>query len=71
MLDIPDTSKTFEVYCDTSYQGLGCVLMQDKRPVAYASKQLKVHEKNYSAHDLELVAVVFALKTWRHYLYGS
>jgi len=71
ILAIPDTAKTFEVYCDASYQGLGCVLMQDKRHVAYASRQLKVHEKNYPTHDLELAAVVFALKTWRHYLYGA
>jgi len=71
VLVIPDTTKTFELYCDASYQGLGYVLMQDKRPIAYASRQLKVHGKNYLTHDLDLVAVVFALKTWRHYLYGS
>jgi len=71
ILIIPDTNKKFEVYCDASYQGLGCVLMHEKRSVAYASRQLKVHEKNYPTHDLELAAVVFALKTWRHYLYGS
>jgi len=71
ILAIHDTTKTFEVYCVASYQGLGCVLMQEKRPIAYASRQLKVHEKNYPTHDLELAAVVFALKTWRHYLYGA
>ena len=49
----------------------GCVLMQEGRLVAYASRQLKVHEKNYPTHDLELAAIVFALKSWRHYLYGS
>ena len=63
ILAILNTTKTFEVYCDASYQGLGCVLVQDKRPLAYASRQLKVHEKNYPTHDLELAAVVFALKT--------
>jgi len=47
------------------------VLMQGKRPVAYASRQLKVHEKNYPTHDIELVVVVFALKAWRHYLHGA
>ena len=71
ILAIPDTTKTFEVYCDASYQGLGCVLMQEKRLIAYASRQLKVHEKNYPTHDLELAAVDFALKTWRHYLYRA
>ena len=69
ILAIHDTTKTFEVYYDASYQGLGFVLMQEKWPIAYASRQLKVHEKNYPTHDLELVAVVFAIKTWRHYLY--
>jgi len=70
MLAILDTTKMFEVYYDASYQ-LGCVLMRDKRLMAYTSRQLKVHEKNYLTHDLELAVVVFAFKTWRHYLYGS
>ncbi|GJQ99828.1 putative reverse transcriptase domain-containing protein [Tanacetum coccineum] len=59
------------VYYDASNQGLGCVLMQRGKVIAYASRQLKTHEKNYTTHDLELGAVVFALKTWRHYLYGT
>ncbi|GJU10183.1 putative reverse transcriptase domain-containing protein [Tanacetum coccineum] len=63
--------KDFIVYCDASNQGLGCVLMQRGKVIAYASRQLKIHEKNYTTHDLELGAVVFALKTWRHYLYGT
>ena len=58
------------VYCDASRQGLGCVLMQHERVIAYASRQLRKNEQNYPTHDLELVAVVFALKIWRHYLYG-
>ncbi|WMV45604.1 hypothetical protein MTR67_038989, partial [Solanum verrucosum] len=60
----------FVVYCDASKIGLRCVLMQNGKFIAYASRQLKVHEKNYPTHDLELVAVVFAFKIWRHYLYG-
>nr|GEY21732.1 putative reverse transcriptase domain-containing protein [Tanacetum cinerariifolium] len=60
-----------EFYCDASNQGLGCVLMQRGKVIAYASRQLKIHEKNYTTRDLELGAVVFALKTWRHYLYGT
>ncbi|GKF59855.1 putative reverse transcriptase domain-containing protein, partial [Tanacetum coccineum] len=62
--------EDFVVYCDASNQGLGCVLMQRGKVIAYGSRQLKIHEKNYTTHDLEFEAVVFALKTWRHYLYG-
>jgi len=62
VLTIPDTNQSFEVLCDASYQGLGCVLMQNKKIVAYVSRQLKVHERNYPTHDLELATVVFALK---------
>jgi len=65
-----DPNEKFEVYCDASRNGLGCVLMQNRNVVAYASRQLKPHETNYPTHDLELAAVVFALKIWRHYLYG-
>jgi ribonuclease HI len=71
VLVLPDVHKSFSVYCDASYTGLGCVLMQEGKVVAYSSRQLKVHEKNYPTHDLELAAVVHALKTWRHYLYGQ
>jgi hypothetical protein len=71
VLVLPDVHKPFLVYCDASYTGLGCVLMQEGKVVAYSSRQLKVHEKNYPTHDLELAAVVQALKTWRHYLYGQ
>jgi hypothetical protein len=71
VLTLPDIHKDFVVYCDASRQGLGCVLMQDKRVVAYASRQLKKHEENYPTHDLELAAVVHALKIWRHYLIGN
>ena len=71
VLVLPDVHKSFSVYCDASYTGLGCVLMQEGRVVAYSSRQLKIHEKNYPTHDLELAAVVHALKTWRHYLYGQ
>jgi hypothetical protein len=62
VLTIPDTRKDFTVYYDASRRGLGCVLMQEGRVVAYASRQLKTHEKNYLTHDLELAAVVHALK---------
>ncbi|GJW84159.1 putative reverse transcriptase domain-containing protein [Tanacetum coccineum] len=71
VLALPDGPKDFVVYCDASGIGLGCVLMQRGKVIAYASRQLKIHEKNYTAHDLELGAVVFALKIWRHYLYGT
>jgi hypothetical protein len=71
ILSLPEGSEDFVVYCDASGQGLGCVLMQRGKVIAYASRQLKVHEKNYTTHDLELGAVVFALKCWRHYLYGT
>ena len=71
VLTLPEGNEGFEVYSDASYQGLGCVLMQHKRVLAYASRQLKKHELNYPTHDLELAAVIFALKTWRHYLYGA
>ncbi|KAD3641980.1 hypothetical protein E3N88_31204 [Mikania micrantha] len=71
ILTLPDGNDDFVVYCDASNQDLGCVLMQRGKVIAYASRQLKVHEKNYTTHDLELGAVVFALKIWRHYLYGT
>ena len=61
----------YVIFNDASRQGLGCVLMQDGKVIAYASHQLKKHETNYPTHDLELVAMVFALKIWRHYLYGK
>ena len=59
------------MYSDASKQGLGCVLMQEGKVIAYASRQLRPHEQNYPTHDLELAAVIFALKIWRHYLYGE
>ena len=71
ILIIPSSGIGFQVYCDASRKGLGCVLMQNGNVVAYASRQLKDYEQNYPTHDLELAAVVFALKIWRHYLYGG
>jgi len=71
VLTLPMESVGYVVYTDASKKGLGCVLMQHGRVVAYASRQLKEHEKNYPTHDLELVAIVYALKIWRHYLYGE
>ncbi|GJW04731.1 putative reverse transcriptase domain-containing protein [Tanacetum coccineum] len=71
ILALPEESEDFVVYCDASHKGLGAVLMQREKVIAYASRQLKIHEKNYTTHDLELGSVVFALKIWRHYLYGT
>ncbi|GJV51573.1 putative reverse transcriptase domain-containing protein, partial [Tanacetum coccineum] len=71
ILALPEESEDFIVYCDASIKGLGVVLMQREKVIAYASRQLKIHEKNYTTHDLELGAIVFALKIWRHYLYGT
>jgi hypothetical protein len=70
ILTIPDGSGGLIIYSDASKKGLGCVLMQHGRVVAYASRQLKPYEQNYPTHDMELAVVVFALKIWRHYLYG-
>ena len=70
VLAFPNGKDGFMVYSDASRQGLGCVLMQNDRVIAYASRQLEKHEENYLTDDLELAAVVFALKIWRHYLYG-
>ncbi|KAG8478614.1 hypothetical protein CXB51_028428 [Gossypium anomalum] len=67
----PESGKEFVIYSDASLIGLGCVLMQEGKVISYASRQLKPHEKNYLTHDLELVAIVFALKIWRHYLFGE
>ncbi|XP_028069369.1 uncharacterized protein LOC114271903 [Camellia sinensis] len=71
VLALPSGTEGFVIYSDTSHKGLGCVLMQSGRVTAYASRQLKPHEKSYPTHDLELAAVIFALKIWRHYLYGT
>ena len=68
VLTLPKGEEGFVVYSDASHKGLGCVLMQDGKVIAYASRQLKTHEKNYPTHDLELAIVIFALKIWRHYL---
>ncbi|KAJ0661910.1 putative nucleotidyltransferase, Ribonuclease H [Helianthus annuus] len=71
ILAVPEGTGGFQIYSDASKKGLGCVLMQNKKVIAYASRQLKPYEVNYPTHDLELAAVVFALKIWRHYLYGE
>ena len=71
ILIVPEQGQRYTVYCDASRDGLGCVLMQFGRVVAYGSRQLKNHEQNYPIHDLELVVIVFALKIWCHYLHGE
>jgi hypothetical protein len=71
VLTMPDMEKPFSIYCDTSGQGLGCVLMQDGHVVAYASRQLRKHKEKYLTNDMELAIVVHALKIWRHYIIGK
>nr|GEV68115.1 reverse transcriptase domain-containing protein [Tanacetum cinerariifolium] len=71
ILALSKGSEDFVVYCDASHKGLGAVSMQREKVIVYASRQLKVYEQNYTTHDLELGSVVFALKIWRHYLYGT
>jgi len=71
MLALPSGTEGFVVYSDASKRGLGCVLMQHGRVIAYASRQLKSYKVNYPIHNLELAVVVFALRVWRHYLYRS
>ncbi|GJR48455.1 putative reverse transcriptase domain-containing protein [Tanacetum coccineum] len=68
---LPEGAENFIVYCDASHKGLGVVLMENEKVIAYALRQLKIHEKNYMTHDLELGAVVFDLKIWRHHLYET
>ena len=71
VLTIPQSGEKFIIYNDASHQGLGCVLMQDGKVIAYGSRQLKPHELNYPMHDLELAVIVFALKIRKHYLIGE
>ena len=70
ILIVLERGQRYMMYCDALKTGLGCVLMQFGRVVAYGSRQLKNHEQNYSTHDMELATIVFALKIWHHYLYG-
>ena len=65
------SGKRYTIYCDASKDGLGCVLMQRERVITYDSRKLKNHEQNYPTHNLKLVTIFFALKLWRHYLYGE
>jgi hypothetical protein len=71
VLITPDLQKGFDIYCDACLQGLGCVLMQEGHVISYASRQLRKHVLNYPTHDLELAAIVHALKIWRHYIMGT
>ena len=71
VLTLPTPGVEYVIFSDVSQQGLGCVLMQEGRVIAYTFRQLKKHETNYPTHDLELAIMVFALKIWRHYLYGE
>ena len=70
VLTFPSRQDSFSVYCDTPRHGISYVLMQNDKVIAYASRQLKKHEQNFPTHNLELAALVFALRIWRHYLYG-
>ena len=71
VLTIPSNLGGFIIYSDASRKGLGCMLMEHGKVIAYASRQLKNYEQNYPTYDLELAAVVFAMKIWRHYLFGE
>ena len=71
ILIIPKQGLSYTVCCDASLDGLGCMLMQLGKVIAYGSHQVKIHKQNYLIHDLEIAAVIFALKSWRHYLYGE
>ena len=71
ILIVPERGQRYTMYCDASKDELGCVLMQSGRVMTYGSLQLKNHEQSYPTHDMELVAIVFALKVWCHYLYGE
>ena len=68
---VPKMGYSYIMYCDAFMDGLGCVLLQFKRVVAYGSRQSKNHEQSYPIHDMDLAAIVFALKSWHHYLYGE
>ena len=70
VLTLPDDNNDYVIYSDASVKDMGCVLIQNEMVISYLSRQLKPHERNYPTHDLELAGVVFALKVWRHYLYG-